>query len=59
MGFKGIDSKSQRKLKEAREKNKQVNLEKERKDDLSTEEFIQLGMKYLKIPYLNLNFFEY
>ena len=50
MGFKGIDSKSQKKLKEAREKKKQVNLGKENNDDLSTEEFIQLGMKYLKIP---------
>lgn len=50
LGFKGIDSKSQKKLKEAREKKKQVNLGKENNDDLSTEEFIQLGMKYLKIP---------
>ena len=47
LGFKGIDSKSQKKLKEAREKKKQVNLGKENNDDLSTEEFIQLGMKYL------------
>ena len=48
LGFKGIDSKSQ-KAKEAREK-KNKSIRKENNDDLSTEEFIQLGMKYLKIP---------
>ena len=51
MAFKGKDSNSQKILKEKRQEKKESQNNHQKKDDLSGEEFIQLGMKYLKIPF--------